>query len=499
MPTKNNHNKPILLDEVEFLNAKESSNEKDLEKRLIAVMALANERYDIVYRAHKAEPDIEKFSYCSENFKKIKSVIESKENPTLLTNKLYLEAWISTLYSDVHALNLDPKTQKQFDELNKKIEAIETDFNQLLTKKSSLDLKQESSAKLLKYINDFQDTWKTKKNMLKGHYHYNYAESLVEKSKIELEDKSNGQMNYAKDAMTLLAKAANFYTLAELLDFADQTKQRIKKLEKAAKELQASANRNHFSSLSDKKLVVVLTKISPSSENKRIKTESLWTASFKKDKLPDDVDQPILPLVTQKKVASDEIKPTRGKRKSFDDINPAKKVKKDPSIVTYPKKTGWKTECQQLLNELEQIGLEKYKLPDPYLKDELTRYKASLASNFALDNIEKLIFSEKNLSDTEKLESLKKIENCFLRSIDFYTQVGLIKEKDKVEGCVNILTSSIKKLSPVTSPKEKPTFDKQVVCNREFVSPTRYTRTFFKNLSCDNATKVDNQPNLTKN
>ena len=142
----------------------------------------------------------------------------------------------------MHALNLDPETEEELIKLNEKILAIGIDFIKLQTKKVSLDSKDENSVTLLEYIDDFEQTWKTKEKRLLADSHYNFAETLVEKSKIELEDKANGQINQAEAAMKFLAKAVNFYKQANLSKSADQTEQRIKELEITAQKLQNSSN-----------------------------------------------------------------------------------------------------------------------------------------------------------------------------------------------------------------------------------------------------------------
>jgi hypothetical protein len=497
MPSKKtSSNISILMDENEFLKAKQASNTPELEDCLTVLMELANNRYNAVYRRYRNNPDIEKFSYCGKNFKSIKSIIEHKENPTQLTNKLYLEAWISMLYSDVHALNLEPKAKDQLNELNEKIQAIETDFKQLLTKTSSLDSNDKISARLLKYIEDFEQTWKTKDKRILADSHYNFAETLVEKANGELD---TTKRTFLEDAKRYFIQSADFYKQANLLKFETQTEQRIQKLEKALKTIQDSSNNNHFGLLPDKKMVVVLTKLSPSFENKGIKTESLWTACYRETsgKLTEIVDQSILPLVTQKIAESDEIKPIQGKRKLFDhDIKPAKKVR-------------YETACTKLSNEFKQIGIEKYNFSDPSHENELIRYKASLASKFASAIIENLNFPNKKLSDTEKLGRLKEAQSGFSKSIAFYSQAGLPKEKGKIIQCSNLLASTIEKLNPSVDTKtpikisnsstnRKPGFDKQIVSNTHLNLPIRYTRTFFKSLSHpeNNTPKVDTPDNF---
>lgn len=504
----------ILISEDEFFDTKKAGNEQDLESGLTELMKLANEHYDAVYLKYKNNPDIEKFNFCKENFQKIKSIIEEKklEITSQLIKKFHFEAWISTLYSDVHALNLEPKTEKQLIELEKKILDIGTDFNklQLRTKKSSLDLNDKSTDRLSKYIHEFEQTWKTKGKKLLADIYYNFAETLVEKSKEKLETNKHISL---EDAQQYFMQSADFYKQANLLEFADEAKKRMQALE-IAPELQNLSNRNHFVS-PDKKLVVVLTRLSPSLKNKGIKAESVWTASYKQalDKLPEVADQPILPqLVTKKIDKLDPIKPIRRKRKSLDnDIQSAKKLKINPSVAAYHEiKLCWKTECKQLLNEFTTMRIDDNLegILNFFHAKSFNERRAITCNNYAITIIKNLIHPRKNVSDSRKLDDLKKAKSQFIKSAEFYTLTGLIKEKGKVIECINTITSSIEKLkvlvhkvsveNSILSTNKKSSFNKQRVSRGKLDLPIRCTRTFFKSLSRpeNNATNIDSQNNL---
>jgi hypothetical protein len=104
-------------------------------------------------------------------------------------------------------------------------------------------------------------------------------------------------------------------------------------------------------------------------------------------------------------------------------------------------------ECKQLLNELK-ITIENYKLQGSSpSQHELSRFKASLASQYAINTIEELIFTNEELDDAKKLDYLKNAERAFVNSINFYNQAGLMCacEKEKIMHCQNILNSFIKK------------------------------------------------------
>lgn len=116
-------------------------------------MNLANKYYDKVYLKFKNNPNVNAFDNCSQNFNEIKLLLKNKKT-TPLINNLYIEAWISTLYSDVHALNLEIETEDQLNELIGKIQAIGTDFEKLSAKNetSNLNLSVKGAVDLLKYI-----------------------------------------------------------------------------------------------------------------------------------------------------------------------------------------------------------------------------------------------------------------------------------------------------------------------------------------------------------
>ncbi|TLY48319.1 MAG: hypothetical protein E6K54_02295 [Gammaproteobacteria bacterium] len=116
--------KSILFALSQFESVAQTNNPQKLENYLMELMSLANKYYDEIYLKYRNNPDIEKFNSCRQIFNQIMSIIKLKELSTPLINKLYIEAWISALYSDVHALNLQPETEKQLNELNEKIQAI---------------------------------------------------------------------------------------------------------------------------------------------------------------------------------------------------------------------------------------------------------------------------------------------------------------------------------------------------------------------------------------
>ena len=243
----------------------------------------------------------------------------------------------------------------------------------------------------------------------------------------------------------------------------------------------SSISKNHAEA--HPKLTIVLTKLSSALEAHGVKAESVWTASYKKaiDNLPKATDQSISSLITQNIVESEEIKPIRNKRKLSDNSLTIKKVKWD-----------WDIECTNLLNEFKQIRIENYKLSDSFRKDELIRYKASLASKSAINIMKKLSSTDKDLSDTKKLCRLKEAQNAFSNSIKFYSQTGLLKQKAKTIYCDNILTLTIKKLNPLfnktfiknSTLSGNKKSENHTVSHEQFNQPIRYTRAFFRALSC---------------
>jgi hypothetical protein len=487
MPSKKtSSNISILMDENEFLKAKQASNKQDLEDCLIELMERANKHYDAIYLKYKNNPDIEKFSFCMENFKKIKSIIEQKEPEiiTQLTKKFHLEAWISTLYSDIHALNLQPETEKQLNELNEKIHAVETDFNQLLTKISSLDSNDKSSARLLNYIDDFQKTWESKKNILKGHYYYNFAETLIEKGNEELE---TNKRTFLEDAKHYFIQSADFYKQGNLLEFEAQTKERIKKLELTAKELLDLSENNNFTKTPSKKLVIVLTKLSPS---------SIWAASY--------------PQSIAKIAKPNESRSTLGnKRKSFNNtiFKPVKKLKTDRS--TSELEPLWNVECEKILNEFNQLNIAIDLAHLSNNEKSFDERRAIAHNNYAIFLIEDLNNAEKNYSDSKKIAFLKKVEELLKKSAEFYKNANLSEKKDAIEQCISNLRSSltnleinIKDASSIKTEKcqTKPIMSLSDEKYRKYqhTYSTRYVHKFFKDSSSVNHTQNTNRQSVRK-
>jgi len=162
---KNSENETTLTNENKPLNLEQTNNStkrEALKLQLKSLMKIAKQEYLKVYKENEdnEQLDIKAFSACKEKFQKIKSIIE--ENLTLTTSEsikiFYYDAWISALYADVNALNLNLETEEQLNEVNLKITGIHTRFNALLTKKekSSSDLNLPTS--LISYINRFKET-----------------------------------------------------------------------------------------------------------------------------------------------------------------------------------------------------------------------------------------------------------------------------------------------------------------------------------------------------
>lgn len=428
MLTKKN---PFLIDEEKFEKVKKINDLNKLEAYLSRLLYLANLHYNAIYLKYKNNPNIEKFNFCIQNFSRIKSSIELKEK-SLLNTSLYLEVWISMLYSEVHALNLEPETQGQFGELTRKINTIGTDFKQLLTKKSNLNSSNKIPVWLSNYIDTFEHTWKTKEKKLLADVNFNFAETLVENSDLE------NALNYFTKSMSLYKNAAknaeNELEKNQLLVSARQTNSRLEEVKKIISQNTLSKSKNVNDQV--EKLTLHFKKLSDST--------SKWTI------VNEATSQSIKAAVEIKRKRKLNEEPFQFK---------AKKQKIESPTDSHTKiKIQWKTECTKLLNAFEQIGIEKYNLNDPFCKDELIRYKASLASKFAIETIEKLSFENKDLSDTEKLGCLKEAQNGFSKSIDFYEQIKLANKKEKIIQSSDLLATTIMKLeTPINKIQAKPT------------------------------------------
>lgn len=444
------HNMPILIDEKIFLKVEHAPNKEKFHNSLRSLMTRANKIYNNVFKSDRSE-HVKSFPLCKKNYIRIQAIIKNSKFFINFFNVYHLEAELACIQSDFNALNYNVTSEIDLNSLIENLKKIElkfkefnNDFNNLNSKENIVPETNDVYEKLLIYRNDFSNSWNENSNRLLGDTHYIFSEHL-EKTSLQK------AINYSKEA-------ANFYNKAGLLMFEDQTIQRIKELEITLKELlDSSHNKNTAENLPNP--TVVLTKLPISYEKPQTQVN---------------------------------------KRKSADTTSssPAKERRGNEQI-----------DFKKLLAKLKQIKIENYKLQDPSNKNELIRYKASLASNYALDRIE--IFANKKLSDAEKLYPLKEAQNGFSYSIKFYNQAGLIKENDKIIQCYNILALAIDSLELIVSDNKLPPIEKLIAPSNKKSSqkpnnghshqPTRYTRSFFQQLSSpENDVQEDNQPSCDK-
>lgn len=414
-------------------------------------MELANKYYNEIYRKYEKNPDIEKFSFCKKNFYRIKTIIQLK-NESLINTPLYLEAWISTLYSDKHALNLEPETEKQLIALNKKLQEIGTEFKQLFTEKSRLDLIDEKTTKIIKYINNFGLTWKIHEKRILADATFNFAEILVENSDFE------GSINYFTESMRLYKNAAenaeNKLEKKQLLKFVSQTNSRREKIKKII-----SQN--------------MLTK----SNNANDQTEKL-TLHFKK--LHNSIPKWI---IVNPQPRALEIK----KRKRSLSKEPFQFKAKKQKIDL------WTIECEKILDKFKCLNIA---IDLAHLSNNTKTFderKAIAHNNYAIFLIEDLNNKEKNYSYSKKNAFLNKVVELLTKSAEIYKNLNLTEEKNNIEHCINTISASLKNiladsLSMKTQASPKKTVESISQKNLRKYQPTseRLATIFFKNLYSDN-------------
>lgn len=419
MPTKKNS---FLIDKEKFEKAKKINDPKKFKVYLRELLNLANQHYNVVHLIYKNNPDIEKFNFCKQNFSRIKSIIELKEK-SLLNTPLYLEAWMSMLYSEVHALNLEPKKIEELSEVIKTIQTIGTSFKQLLIIKLCLDSSNENSARLLKYIDAFEQTWKTKEKRLLADIYFNFAEILVENSDFE------GAINYFTESMRLYKNAAenteNKLEKNQLLEFASQTNSRIEEVKKIISQNMLSKS-NHANDQIEK-----------------------FTLHFKK--LPDSTSK----WTIINKAASQSIKKAieiKGKRKLNNEPFQFKATKQ--------KITLWVIEREKILEKFHTLeidtDLDKIKLNI----GSIGKRKAIAHNNYALFLIENLNNIKKSYSHSEKITFLTKTIVLLTKSAEIYKNINFTEGKNNVEHCINTIRSSLKNLdaniNQITKPEDSP-------------------------------------------
>lgn len=468
MPKVKNKNLPILLYKKNFFSA--SLNKQELENRLISLMKAANEHYKTVYLKSKKKLDIAAFNSCKEEFQKIKSIIESEGNPTQLTNALYFEAWISILYSDVHALNLDLETEKKLNALHKKILAVEADFNQLQTKKSSLDTNDNNSQ--LSYIDSFQKFWFINKNRLQADCYYNLAEFFIKKLNFKK------SIRYLKKAVIFYKETAeksiNSIQKAKFINLAAKTNERIEFV-------MEQFNKNQYNALTPplKKLILHFQKLPNSlSRWKIINKKSLFSSKA--------LSQTIHKVKNSSSSYPRKRKKKLVKKLMSNDINTqtTKKIKKNPSI--YNSGSLWNTSRKKILDEFINIEINLVHLSNP--KKSYDERKAIAYNNYALFLVENLNNPKKNCLETEKLASLKKAEQQLEKSIEFYNIDG-------VTHCISLIRSIRKYFE--NHIKGTPGLNEQYHEYQHRYS-TRYARQFFKGSSSTDNKQGSTQQTIKK-
>lgn len=395
MPVK----KSYLIETSKFHKAVRSNNLQVVEKNLQELMNQANDIYNKTYNDSKNDPDIDKFNACRINFSQIKSISESEANSTPLINKIYLEAWISALYSEVHALNLQPETEKQLNELNEKIQAISIEFTQLITKRSSLDSKDESSIRLLKYIANFEETWKTKKKRLLADATFNFAETLVEQSNFQ------SAFNHFERSKNLYEKAAivaDNTNKKTLLEFSKQTIMRLQEIKNMRLE-------NRSTELV-KELNICLQRLPDFPTEWTIVKEAPSQSMKKKDNLSSKI-----------------------KRKSNEEY-------------TYPgpkkQKLGFRTlDFKKILDKFNDLNININLSELTNTKKSFDERRAIVHNNYAIYLIEDLNNKDEIYTHCQKLKLLKKVEQILIKSTELYKKASLVKEKDKIIECITTINS----------------------------------------------------------
>ena len=427
MPVK----KSFLNDTSKFYKAIYSNSPQQFEKDLKKLMNQANENYDKIYRKSKNNPDIEKFNTCRENFSQIKSIIELKASSTPLINKLYLEAWISTLYSDVHALNLQVETKTQLKELIGKIQAIEVDFEKLSaeSKKFPFNLDIEGTVDLLQYIQNFENTWKINKIKLLADIYFNFGLTLEENSNLEnaLIYFTRSKNSY-KEAAKIAADSAISMNFKKGTLENELSKGKLEKaVDQTQKKIQSLLNKkNPEASL--KELCIHLQRIPDSASKWTIVNESSPAESIKEKQ---------------------EIK--------FNDKNNfSSKIKRKfnkESIYPEPKKQkiDFRTlDCKKILYKFNDININLSELTNT--KKSFDERKAIVHNNYAIYLIECLNNQGKNFTHYKKLEFLQKAAQLLKNSAKFYKKADLVKEKGYIIECIATINSCQKNLKTQNQP-----------------------------------------------
>lgn len=398
--------KPTSITTSEF-----KKNIQELEKNLMKQMNLANLYYNEIYRKYQNKPNIKEFSICRKKFNQIKSIIESEKISSPSIDKLYFEAWISTLYSNKHALNLEPETEEQLNILNQKIQEIGQELQQLLIKKSSLDL-SDNSSRLLKYINNFEHSWKTDEKRLLADATFNFAESLVEQSSFQ-------QALYQfEQAINLYEKAAHATDSIDdynkqLLEFSKQTKERLEEIK----------NQKDFPNILPKELSIRLQRIPDFPSKWKIVNQPSITQSVE--------EKPAVEIesFTEKTDLPEKLKRKSNEESTYPETKKLKKVSQNPNY-------------KELLDKFNDLNININLAELTNSNKSHDERRAIAHNNYSIFLIEDLNNKQNNYTNSKQVELLKKTENLLRSSAEFYEKTNLSKEKEVIEKLLDMLKRS---------------------------------------------------------
>lgn len=432
--------KPFLNELSKLKKKFNSINQPASEKKLIKLMNLANKYYDKVYLKFKNNPNVNAFDNCSQNFNEIKLLLKNKK-ATPLINNLYIEAWISTLYSDVHALNLEIETEDQLNELIGKIQAIGTDFEKLSAKNetSNLNLSVKGAVDLLKYIQNFENTWKVNKIKLLADIHYNLGLTLEEKSNLEK------ALLYFMQSKKLYNEAAKI-TAAVNMNFKKRLSENglsKEKLEKAADQTEEkiqSLLSGKNPTESQKKLHIHLQRIPDFPSKRIIVNEFPFAQSIEENRAIE------IKSLTEKKGLTSKIK-----RKSNEESTYLETKKQKIDL--------WAIERKKILEVFHSlkidIDLDKIRLKI----GSISKQKAIAYNNRAIYLVEDINNIKLNYSHSEKIKFLNDAIKYLTNSLEIYKNINFTEEKNNIEHCIKAISSSLKNIieayiNQITKPED---------------------------------------------
>lgn len=222
-----------------------------LELNVFLLLEKTNKEFSDKWKNYPQKTNEQSFQDCIQNYQTIRELIEYNRKKNVSSNLLesyYLEAWLGEIQSQLNSLPQNPHNEDIVLSNDEKIEELTKSLLSLKTNAETLNLHgQKKIDKAL--LKDFQDLfdkiseyssyWDKTIYERKAAYYYNVAENLIKESdELSTNDQDfDLKKNLLSTSIDCIKAARNFYELYEQYQYANETLQYQKQIEKQFKQL----------------------------------------------------------------------------------------------------------------------------------------------------------------------------------------------------------------------------------------------------------------------